>query len=204
MSYSTKQEAAYWTKRYEEDRTGWDIGSVSTPIKEYVDQVLNKDLRILIPGAGNAYEAEYLWRSGFLNTHVLDISPLPLQKFAERVSDFPADQLLQANFFELEGQFDLIVEQTFFCSFLPTIENREAYAKKMDELLVPGGKLVGLWFDKPVGESRPFGGSKEEYLGYFEPYFEAQTFERSYNSIKPRAEVELFGIFRKPLSASRP
>jgi thiopurine S-methyltransferase len=199
MKLSTKQEEAYWTKRYKEAHTGWDIGTISTPIKEYFDQVLNKELRILIPGAGNAHEAEYLWESGFRRVEVVDISALPLAAFAKRVPDFPANQLLQANFFELDGEYDLIVEQTFFCSFLPTIENRTAYAKKMDQLLVPGGKLVGLWFDKPVGESRPFGGSRAEYLEYFEPYFETQTFEHSYNSIKPRAGKELFGIFRKPL-----
>ena len=63
----------YWSSRYAEERTGWDIGHPSTPLKEYIDQLQNKNLKILIPGAGNAYEAEYLFEQGFKNVYVLDI-----------------------------------------------------------------------------------------------------------------------------------
>ena len=42
---NTEKEEAYWTLRYQEDRTGWDIGSPSTPIKSYIDQLEQKDLR---------------------------------------------------------------------------------------------------------------------------------------------------------------
>ncbi|MEM6879243.1 MAG: methyltransferase domain-containing protein [Bacteroidota bacterium] len=189
----------YWTERYAENRTGWDIGYPSTPLQTYFDQLADKDKRILIPGAGNAYEAEYLHRQGFHQVYVLDISPSPLSAFAERVPDFPEAHLLQGDFFEHEGQYDLIVEQTFFCSFLPTAENRSAYARRMNGLLKPGGKLVGLWFDFPLNPegNRPFGGTRAEYLSYLEPYFEVETFGRSYNSIKPRMGKELFGIFVK-------
>ena len=50
----------YWSERYSQNKTGWDIGYPSTPLKEYIDQVTDLDLNILIPGCGNAYEAEYL------------------------------------------------------------------------------------------------------------------------------------------------
>lgn len=94
------EEQNYWTQRYHEERTGWDIGYPSTPIKEYVDQLTHKDISILIPGAGNAYKAEYLWKQGFQNVFVLDISEFPLKKFQERNPDFPDDQLFLADFFE--------------------------------------------------------------------------------------------------------
>ena len=177
--------------------TGWDIGGPSTPLVKYFDQLADKQRKILIPGAGNAYEAEYLWAQGFSNVHVLDIAPQPLAALQKRVPDFPAEQLIQANFFEHEDNYDLIIEQTFFCSFDPTKANRSAYAKKMAELLKVGGKLVGLWFNHPLfeGARRPFGGTKEEYLGYLAPYFETQSFADSYNSIPPRQGRELFGIF---------
>ena len=42
----------YWTQRYKDDLTGWDIGAVSTPLKTYFDQLTDKNMRILIPGAG--------------------------------------------------------------------------------------------------------------------------------------------------------
>jgi thiopurine S-methyltransferase len=70
----------------------------------------------------------------------------------------------------------------------------------MASLLKPNGTLAGLWFKFPLTddlENPPFGGSKEEYLTYFEPYFTVKTLENAYNSIPPRAGRELFGIFVK-------
>ena len=34
-------EKEFWENRWENGQTGWDIGAVSTPIKEYIDQILN-------------------------------------------------------------------------------------------------------------------------------------------------------------------
>ncbi len=194
---STQQD--YWTDRYQNQNTGWDIGYPSTPIKEYFDALEDKSLSILIPGAGNAYEAEYLFRQGFQKVHVLDIALPPLEAFQQRVPNFPKEQLIHGNFFDHEGEYDYIVEQTFFCSFTPTPENRHAYAQKMFELLKPNGKLVGLWFNYPIYAKggRPYGGSLEEYLGYFETLFDIISFQSAHNSIPPRMGKELFGIMQK-------
>jgi len=195
----TESENEYWSKRYLDAQTGWDIGYPSTPLKEYIDQLEDKSIRILIPGAGNGYEAEYLFNKGFKNTFVLDISAIPLKAFKKRVPEFPYSQLLHDNFFEHQETYDLILEQTFFCSFEPSKENRILYGQKMATLLESGGKLAGLWFTHPLTKDskRPFGGSKEEYLSYLTPYFEVTLFENSYNSITPRIGNELFGIFKR-------
>jgi len=193
------EEQNYWTRRYREERTGWDIGYPSTPLKEYIDQLEDKSLSILIPGAGNAYEAEYLWKQGFHNVYVMDISEFPLKQFQKRIPDFPKSNLLQEDFFKHQAEYDLIFEQTFFCSFVPTDENRNAYVKQMANLLKSDGKLVGVWFDIQLTgdmEKRPFGGNKELYLKYLEPHLETVVFEPCNNSIPPRMGNELFGIFR--------
>jgi thiopurine S-methyltransferase len=195
-----KEEENYWTQRYKEQQIGWDIGYPSTPIKEYVDQLTDKTIEILIPGAGNAYEAEYLWKKGFKNVHILDISDVPLKQFKKRNPDFPISHMHQADFFEFQGQYDLIIEQTFFCSFIPSDGNRNAYAKHMAELLKPTGKLVGVWFDFPLSDDinkRPFGGDKELYISYLSPILKTITFDPCYNSIAPRQGNELFGIFER-------
>lgn len=195
-----KIEENYWTERYQKAQTGWDVGHISTPIKNYIDQLTDKHLRILIPGAGNAYEAEYLFTKGFTNVHILDISEIPLVLFKKRNPNFPEHQIHHTNFFDHIGSYDLILEQTFFCSFVPTRTIRMAYAQKMAALLRPKGSLVGLWFSFPLTndlEKRPFGGNKQEYLGYLRPYFKVKLFEKCYNSIPPRQGSELFGIFNK-------
>lgn len=193
-------EQNYWSQRWEDQRTGWDIGYPSGPLKAYIDQLEDKAIKILIPGAGNAYEAEYLWQQGFKNVFVLDIAQQPLDQLQARVPGFPTEQLLQEDFFSHEGQYDLILEQTFYCSLLPTDLNRSSYARRMHELLQENGKLVGLWFDFPLNDApdkRPYGGSRELHLGYLAPYFEPIVFERAYNSIRPRQGNELFGIWQK-------
>lgn len=196
--HDNSAQDSYWTERYQNQKTGWDIGYPSTPIKSYIDQLEDKQIRILIPGAGNAYEAEYLHKNGFTNVFILDISKAPLTAIQKRLPDFPADHLLHDNFFNHQNKYDLILEQTFFCSFPPLPENRKAYAEKMAALLDAGGKLVGLWFDIPLtGDlvKRPFGGDKKSYLKYFSPYFKTKIFEPAHNSIPSRAGTELFGIF---------
>ncbi len=198
----TKDTQNFWSQRYVQGTTGWDIGYPSTPLKEYIDRLEDKQLRILLPGAGNAYEAEYLFEQGFKQVFVLDIALQPLEALQARLPDFPQDQLVHQNFFEHEGAYDLILEQTFFCSFPPSKENRRAYAQKMLDLLKPGGLLVGLWFQFPLrsGQSSPpFGGSKEEYLRYFDDLFEVLQLDTASNSIPPRQGNELFGVFKKSI-----
>ncbi len=197
---NSKNTENYWTQRYLEQHIGWDVGKPTRPLKAYIDQLENKALKILIPGAGNAYEAEYLFNKGFKNVHVLDISKKPLEYFQNRVPNFPSAQLIHGDFFTHQDSYDLILEQTFFCAFPPTKENRKQYAAQVNNLLKQNGKLVGLWFCFPLSEDTenpPFGGSKEEYIEYFKPYFKIKSFENCYNSIEPRKGKELFGIFIK-------
>src|SRR5210317_1206294 len=109
-----KFSSSYWNDHYLQNRTGWDIGYVSTPIKEYIDQLEDKQARILVPGAGNAYEVEYLFISGFTNVFLLDFSEKSILNFLDRCPEFPADHIILQDFFEHHGKYDLILEQTFF------------------------------------------------------------------------------------------
>lgn len=182
----------YWQNRYQEEKTGWDAGNITTPIKAYFDAIEDKTLKILIPGCGNAHEAAYLFQQGFSNLYLCDWAQAPLDTFSDENPNFPKEQLICANFFDLEEkEFDYIVEQTFFCAINPSL--RSQYALKMSELLKVGGQLVGLLFGKELGlEGPPFGGNKTEYLSYFEPLFSTINMEPCTNSIAPRLGSELF------------
>lgn len=182
----------YWDQRYKTSDFGWDLGEISPPLKTYFDGLQNKNLKILIPGAGNAYEAEYLFNNGFKQVFSCDFARSALNNLKQRCPDFPESQLLESDFFEVkEKEFDLIIEQTFFCAIHPAL--RKKYVEKMHELLKEGGKLVGLLFDDVLNvDEPPFGGSAKEYKPLFETHFTAQRFEPCTNSIKPRAGRELF------------
>ncbi len=181
----------YWETRYAEQKTGWDVGTISTPLKTYFDQLLNNELRILIPGAGNGHEAVYLFDSGFTNVHVLDISPLAIRHFHSIRPDFPSTQVHVGDFWKHEGVYNLIVEQTFFCAIDPKL--RAYYCSKVASLLAPEGKLIGLLWSVPMNEHQPpFGGDAEEYQKLFETTFDISIMEKAYNSIAPRSGRELF------------
>jgi thiopurine S-methyltransferase len=187
--------AAYWNSRYLKNDFGWDIGYASTPLKEYILQLENKETLILIPGAGNGYEAQLLVELGFKNVYVLDFAQAPLEAIKKRIPDFPEKHLLQKDFFEYQGQFDLIIEQTFFCAIDPVLRKR--YVDQMHQLLKPNGKLVGLLFNDPMNYDRPpFGGNEPEYRELFSKRFDIKIMDPCYNSIKPRAGKELFVIMQ--------
>ena len=186
----------YWSQRYTDQQTGWDIGYVSPPIENYINQLSNKKLKILIPGCGNGYEGEYLHQKGFSNVHQMDLSKNALNNFHIRVPSFPEERLLHQDFFKHNEKYDLIFEQTFFCALNPNL--RSSYVQSMAEKLLPGGKIVGLLFNTPLfTDHPPFGGSKEEYIPLFEKKFYIKTMETAYNSIPPRADSELFIILEK-------
>jgi SAM-dependent methyltransferase len=188
--------AAFWSERYKTNDTGWDIGSVSTPLKEYFDTLKDKNISILIPGAGNCYEGEYLLEQGFTNVSILDYAPEAIEGFKKRMKNHNKVELICGDFFTHKGRYDLIIEQTFFCALNPVL--RPYYAVKMRELLRPGGHLSGLLFIQVPNENGPpFGGTKEEYEKLFSSDFIIEKMEVCLNSIKPRAGRELFFTLKR-------
>ncbi|QEC46075.1 methyltransferase domain-containing protein [Pseudobacter ginsenosidimutans] len=190
-------DAAYWDDQYLHYKPGWDIGSPSTPLKEYIDQLTDKNTRILIPGCGNGYEAEYLLQQGFQHVTVIDLSPVLTKSFTEKLQSYAGKQLtvITGDFFDHTGQYDLILEQTFFCVFPP--QYREKYVQHVQELLAPGGIIAGVLFNREFDSAPPFGGKMESYIPVFQKYLDLMKMEPCYNSIKPRQGAEVFFIARK-------
>lgn len=186
----------FWEDRYINKDTRWDLGEISLPLKTYFDQLTNKDLKVLIPGGGNSYEAEYLHQQGFKNVYVVDLSKTALSNIKRRVPSFPSSHLIHKNFFDIKMSFDLIIEQTFFCALNPNL--RPSYTAKAAELLYKNGKIVGLLFNVPLNTDKPpFSGNRTEYLDHFKPHFEILLLETSYNSHSTRSGRELFIMVQK-------
>jgi SAM-dependent methyltransferase len=186
-------DANYWNNRYLNGQAGWDLGEISRPIKAYIDQLPQKNLKILIPGAGNAHEAIYLLEKGFTNVTVIDFAEEAIQNLRLKLKGINSENfhLVKDNFFNHEGEYNLILEQTFFCAINPDL--RPEYVKHTHQLLAKDGKIVGLMFDKIFSfEGPPFGGSKEEYEQLFQDQFKIELMEEAYNSVLPRQGSELF------------
>jgi SAM-dependent methyltransferase len=193
-----KLSANYWNSRYESNETAWDLGTVSPPIKIYIDQLKNKDLKILIPGAGNAYEALYLLENGFTNITIIDFAELPLKNLKSKLKVINESnyQLINEDFFKHRGEYDLILEQTFFCAINPNL--RTEYVNHCHQLLSKNGKIVGVLFNKEFPfEGPPFGGNENDYRELFMQRFIVKTMEVAYNSVAPRQGSELFVVLER-------
>lgn len=179
----------FWNDRYVNNQTGWDLGTVSPPLKVFIDQIDDKDKRILIPGAGNAYELAYLMDQGFRNVTIIDIAPKLIKRLRQKHQESKAE-IIEGDFFNHSGEYDLILEQTFFCAIHPS--QRKRYVQKMHSLLSTGGKLCGVLFNRDFEGGPPFGGSAEEYQSLFSAYFEVVRLEQCYNSHPARAKSEVW------------
>ncbi|ATL49799.1 SAM-dependent methyltransferase [Chitinophaga caeni] len=185
----------YWNQRYRTGATGWDLGQVSPPIAAYIDQCQNLKARILIPGGGNSYEAQYLWEKGFTDITVVDISDELIENLKRKYRD-TGIKFISEDFFQHLGEYDIIIEQTFLSALDPSLRDR--YAKKMYSLLWQNGRFIGVIFKRQFDEpGPPFGGSVKDYRRLFEPYFDFHTFAPCVNSHPARQGSELFFSFRK-------
>ena len=188
-------DQTYWDNQYQANATGWDLGEVSPPIKTYIDTIENKEAKILIPGCGNTYEAEYLLQKGFTNVTVIDIAPTLVENLKHKFAGNTDIRVVLRDFFDHAGNYDYIIEQTFFCALPPTM--RQKYVWKMHQLLAEEGILAGLLFNRTFESGPPFGGSKEEYEKLFSAVFYFIKMDLCDNSIAPRANSELFIELKK-------
>lgn len=181
----------FWDGRYQRGETGWDLGAPNPALTHYFsDARRDRKARILIPGAGNAHEATMLLEEGYTNVTVIDIAPTVAHKLQERFANEPRIRILCGDFFALQETFEVVIEQTFFCALQPSM--RPDYVKKMAEIIVPGGILSGLLFNRDFEAGPPFGGCEEEYRDLFSPYFDIELMSPCVRSATPRAGTELF------------
>ncbi len=181
----------FWNQRWETGETGWDIGQASPAITEYMKQYPNKDAAILIPGCGNAYEAEFLVQEGFSNITLIDIAPSAVKKLQEKFAKNPEVKVVCEDFFLHQGKYDLLIEQTFFCAISPL--RREEYVAKSASLLNENGRIIGLLFNKHFNQPQPpFGGELAEYQNIFQTNYSIIKMEECYNSIPSRMNSEIF------------
>jgi methyl halide transferase len=180
--------ANYWDLRYQNNKTPWDIGYANPILLEMLCQYDLEGKKILIPGAGNAYEAIWLVENTKAIVTVIDISETVINKLKKAYSS-KGINLICGDFFDYHGSYDFILEQTFFCA-LPR-EMRKVYVEHIFELLKPGGILLGLLFIVEFEkEEPPFGGSISEYLSVFGKFFKNLEIIATDKSIKPRVGKE--------------
>lgn len=188
-----------WDARYVRGETGWNLHQPSPPLLYLLDQLPPEatSWAILFPGAGESPDPAVWYARGFHGVHVVDVSPTAKANFLAKHPYFPESQYLIKDFFTFyKPEWRLIVEQTFYCAILP--ERREEYAATMQKILVDGGELQGVWFNRTFPNvGPPFGGDIESYIAEIKPFL---TFIEAYPctfSAAPRAETEIIMRWKK-------
>lgn len=168
---------------------------VSPPLKAYFDAPIQPLGHVLIPGCGQAYEADYLVQLGVAAVTVLDFAPALMDQLAIRLRE-TAVQVICEDIFNHRGVYNTIAEQTLFCAIDPS--QRMSYVNQIADLLQRDGIWFGVLFDREFDRSGPpFGGSEREYRTLLAPRFEVLKMEKCSNSIPQRLGTEVFFIARK-------
>jgi SAM-dependent methyltransferase len=192
--------AEHWQSVYKDKTDGWDIGEVSPSLKDLAQTWVCKDdapLRILIPGAGRGYEAEWLAKLGhevvaedFADAAKLEFDRLnPGSKVLYQTQDFFKSRP--------EELFDVVLELIFFCAIDPA--RRREYFERCYERLKPGALLVGIYLMHHGPGGPPFSTTQWELREYTKDLFKVRHWQTSQHSIEPRLGKEFAVVLQKPL-----
>jgi SAM-dependent methyltransferase len=119
---------------------------------------------VLIPGCGSGYEVRAFHGAGHEVT-AIDFSATAVAHARELLGPL-GDKVVHGNFFKhdfSENRYGLIYERGFLCSLPPA--RWPDYAARMADLLLPGGRLVGLFLYGQEPEPPPFPLTKETAAG---------------------------------------
>ena len=168
---SDSNQPDFWTVRYAAGKTPWDFGGVPLALKSFLERFAVPG-RVMIPGCGSGYEVQAFHAAGY-QVSAIDFSPAAVEQ-AKRVLGFLAERVIWGDFFTYDfGQrrFDLIYERTFLCSMAPS--RWPEYVNRMADLLLPGGRLIGVFlYGQRPSSGPPFPITDAEANKLFKKHFQ--------------------------------
>ena len=200
MTKFPEDNSQFWEGIYLEDDTGWDLGG-ATPIFDSMADSISPG-KVCIIGCGRGYDAIMFAQKGFEVT-AIDFAPSAIKA----VKDLARKAKLAVNTIENDiftlapvyaNTYDFIIEQTCFCAINPA--RRSEYETVVNQLLKPGGKLIGLWFplDKLIEDGGPpWGTTIEEVKSIFKDGWKIEKEVFPELSIGPRKGREKLIVFSK-------
>ncbi|HZP59341.1 MAG TPA: methyltransferase domain-containing protein [Opitutaceae bacterium] len=193
----------FWNRRYDDARLPWDFNGVPADLSRFL-AAGQAHGDVLIPGCGSGYEVAAFAAAGCRVT-AIDFSPPAVDRARAHVGPVLADRIVLGDFFThpfSPASFDLIYERTFLCALPPA--RWPLIARRLGELLKPGGRLVGFFFFGDKDDGPPFGLAAGEAGHLFDSAFTLETDEPVADSLPLFAGGERWQIRRrKPRQARR-
>ncbi|HTQ30034.1 MAG TPA: methyltransferase domain-containing protein [Opitutaceae bacterium] len=186
----------FWNQRYDAARLPWDFNGIPAALARFLASGQARGY-VLIPGCGSGYEVAAFAGTGCRVT-ALDFSASAAARARANVGSALADRIVLGDFFThpfSPASFDLIYERTFLCALPPA--RWPQIARRLGELLKPGGRLVGFFFFGEKEDGPPFGLATGEAERLFDFAFTLETDEAVTDSLPLFAGGERWQIRRR-------
>jgi SAM-dependent methyltransferase len=146
----------FWDTRFRDGVTPWDAGGAPPRLVAWLAEK-KSPLKVLIPGCGTGYETRLFAERGH-DVLAIDFSEVAMQTARSHLGPL-AGLVRQADFFQLrEEPFDLVYERAFLCALPRPLWPQ--WARRVAELVRPGGELAGFFFFDDNERGPPFGVSQ--------------------------------------------
>jgi SAM-dependent methyltransferase len=162
----TKPE--FWDARYASGTMAWNRQQAPLSLESFLKAAVPGS--VLIPGCGAGAVIPAFDHAGW-KVKALDFSPVAVEQARTRLADLGKNVLL-ADFFQHDfgaERFEVSYEQAFLCALPPDLW--PDYARRMAQLLHPGGRLVGLFFCGQEPEPPPYPLDEAKAQELFGPSF---------------------------------
>ena len=161
--------AEFWDARYREAFTPWDAGGVPAALERFLAGE-HAASRVLLPGCGTAYEARAIAERGH-DVLAIDFSAAALERARELLGEW-SRVLRRADFFadDLGPPFDIVYERAFLCAMPRPHWTR--WATRVAEIVRPGGRVIGFFFQSEDERGPPFGLKAGEIETLLSPAFD--------------------------------
>jgi len=174
----------FWDTRFRSGVTPWDAGRAPAALQAFLDAE-RSPLGVLIPGCGTGYEVRAFAERGH-DVLAIDFSDAAVEAAQRELKDL-AGRVRKADFFTLpEGPFDLVYERAFLCALPRTMW--PGWARRMRELVRPGGRLAGFFFIDANDRGPPFGVLRNTLDALLHAAFELQADE----AVDPTQSIPVF------------
>jgi ubiquinone/menaquinone biosynthesis C-methylase UbiE len=144
----------FWNQRYASGETPWTLQIIPATLRSFVKKTQTRGT-VLIPGCGTDHAVLQFFRTAGFEVTAIDFSTVAVARIKKALGNFDGKIILGDFFkFDFRSRFDLIYERTFLCALPP--QKWPQYAKRVAQLLRPGGKLAGIFFYGKELEPPPY------------------------------------------------
>ena len=189
---------AFWNQRYAAGETPWVLQEIPLTLRAFLQRSGARG-RVLIPGCGTDHRVVQAFADAGFKITAIDFSPVAIAETKKALGNFRSKckprrreiaKIIRADFFKSDfgGHFDLVYERTFLCALHP--HRWAQYAKRVAQLLRPGGKLIGIFFYGTETDPPPFPINQTAAVEIFGKYFRLVRDRKVFDSVPMFAGME--------------